>query len=687
MTATVTEQHLTKPAVIYVRQSTMGQVRFHQESTERQYALREKALTMGWPESSIQIFDQDLGQSGTQMTTREDFKRLIAEVSMGQVGAVFALEVSRLARSNLDWHRLIELCALTGTLVIDDDGSYDPGDFNDGLLLGLKGTLAQAELHFLHARLQGGKLNKAKKGELHFPLPVGLSYDDGGGIVLDPDDEVRGAVQLVFDLFRKEGSAYAVVQQFSKKALLFPKRSYGGAWDGKLLWGRLSHSRVLGILKNPSYAGTYVYGRYQSRRSVMPDGEIQSRVQLMPESDWRVKLPQHHDGYISWEEHLHNQERLVKNRTNGEASVLSGAAREGLALLQGLLLCGCCGRKLTVRYIGCGGIRPTYECNWRRREGVATKSCMALRCEALDTAIAAQVLIALQPAQLILATEALKELETRDSAQNRQWEMRLERASYEAQLAERRYEEVDPSNRLVAATLESRWNLALQHLEELRAKHAENQLQTARVVTPEQRAQVLALAEDFPRLWHAPTTQAKDRKRMLRLLIKDITVEREAGAATARLHVRWQGDACTDVDVQLPLKMADRLRYPEEMVNKVRELAQTLADMQIADQFNEDGIRSAKGLPFSVSMIKWIRHRNGIPAAHLQKSDELTVQQVCDQFGVSRHVVYYWIERKIVAAHQLNQGSRYWIKLTPEKERELEDWVRESSRIKTHQEA
>jgi len=520
---------------------------------------------------------------------------------------------------------------------------------------------------------------------LRFPLPVGLCYDDQGGIVLDPDDEVRGAVRLVFQLFRKTGSAYAVVQHFGKLGLLFPKRAYGGAWDGKLLWGRLNHSRVLGVLKNPSYAGTYVYGRYQSCRTVTPEGEVHSRVQAMPKTEWRVTLEQHHEGYITWEEHLQNQERLVKNRTNSEASVLSGPAREGMALLQGLLLCGGCGRKLTVRYQGNGGCYPTYECNWRRREGMATKTCMALRCESLDAAMAAQVLTALQPAQLTLATEAFKELEARDQAQTRQWEMRLERAAYEAQLAERRYEEVDPSHRLVAATLERRWNAALQHLEELKAQYAESQRQEARVATPEQKAQVLALAKDFPRLWRAPTTQAKDRKRMLRLLIKDITVERQSGAAQALLHVRWQGGACTEVVVDLPLKMADRLRYPTEMVERVRTLALTLSDAQIAAHLNEEGVRSAKGLPFNISMIKWIRHRHGIPAPQLKGPDEFTVQQFCDRFGVSRHVVYYWIEREIVEARQLNQGSPYWIKLTPAKEQELVEWVRESSRIETPQ--
>jgi hypothetical protein len=276
-------------------------------------------------------------------------------------------------------------------------------------------------------------------------------------------------------------------------------------------------------------------------------------------------------------------------------------------------------------------------------------------------------------------------LEARDQAQSRQWEMRLERATYEAQLAERRYEEVDPSHRLVAATLENRWNAALQHLEELKVQYTESQRQEARVATPEQKAQVLALAKDLPRLWRAPTTQAKDRKRLLRLLIKDITVERQPGSAQAQLHVRWQGGACTEVVVDLPLKIADRLRYPTEMVERVRTLALTLSDAQTAAHLNGEGLLSAKGLPFNVSMIKWIRHRHGIPAPQLKGPDEFTVQQVCDRFGISRYVVYYWIEREIVEARQLNQGSPYWIKLTPAKEQELADWVRESSRIKTPQ--
>jgi DNA invertase Pin-like site-specific DNA recombinase len=664
-----------------VRQSTLAQVRHHQESTERQYALRKKALELGWSETSIRILDRDLGVSGAHTTGRADFKTLVADVSMGQVGAVFALEASRLARSNVDWHRLLELCALTRTLVIDEDGSYDPADFNDGLLLGLKGTMAQAELHFLRARLLGGKLNKAQKGELRFPLPVGFCHDEDGHIVPDPDEEVRGAVSLVFRLFRETGSAFAVVQNFAKRALRFPKRAYGGAWNGKLVWGRLTHTRVLCMLKNPSYAGVYVFGRYQYHQQISTTGEIQKKMRAVPMPDWRVQLRQHHDGYISWDEFLENGKRLEKNRTNGEATMLSGPPREGLALLQGLLLCGNCGHAITVRYTGNGGIYPTYLCNRQRREGLATKDCMSFRCDLLDAAVSEEVLKALRPAELQLALGALRELEVRDQAILRQWQMRLERAEYEVALAERRYQEVDPSNRLVANTLERRWNEILLHLQDLKKQAAEFQRKEARVFTPEQKAKVLALARDFPRLWHAPSTQAKDRKRMLRLLIKDITVNKLIEQRQLSVHIRWHGGACTDLFVQIPPSATGRPRYRSPIVDRIRDLACSLLDAQIADQLNREGCTSAKGKSYTAKMIRWIRWRYQIPLARLKKSEELTVQQVAKQFGVSDGVVYYWIEHNVIQARRLNPGMPCWITLTAADERKLGDWVRNSSRI------
>lgn len=686
MSAKVLDQHRQRRAYIYIRQSTMGQVRHHQESTERQYAFEQRALEMGWPAESIRILDRDLGQSGRQSTDREDFKTLVTDVSMGRVGSLFALEASRLARSNLDWHRLIEICAVTDTLVVDEDGCYAPGDFNDGLLLGLKATIAQAELHFIRARLQGGKLNKAKKGELRFPLPVGLCYGDEGQIVFDPDQEVQGAVRLVFDAFAETGSAYGVVQHFAQKQLRFPKRAYGGAWAGKLIWGRLTHGRVLGILKNPSYAGAYVFGRHRSGKEVSADGEVRTRTKPVPMDSWQVRIDDHHEGYITWRRFERNRELLEKNRTNGEETLLSGPAREGLALLQGLLLCSRCGRRLSVRYKGNGGIYPTYDCNALRRDGLSTTSCISVRCNLLDAAVSKRVLEVIEPARVEVATAAFEELEKRDDAVSRQWQMRIERAEYEARLAERRYEEVDPSNRLVASTLEKRWNDALVGLEELRAQLAEFQSREALTVTAEQRAEVLALAEDFPRLWNAPSTKAKDKKRLLRLLVKDITVERIAERKIVVLHVRWQGGAVEDIEVTLPPKAADQVRYPEEVVQRVRELARAQPDDQVAEALNREGRRPAKGETFNVSMVRWIRHKHRIPPAEFARPEELTVRQVADKLGVSRNVVYYWIERGVIEARRRNNGSPYWIALGSEKEEELRAWIRRSTRISKNSE-
>ena len=676
MSATITAAHLSKPAYIYIRQSTLAQVRQHQESTERQYALRDKALTMGWLPSSIRVLDRDQGMSGAHSCGRQDFKTLVADVSMGQVGAVFALEVSRLARSNVDWLRLLELCALTHTLVMDADGSYDPADFNDGLLLGLKGTMAQAELHFLRGRLQGGKLNKARKGELKFPLPVGYAYDDDGRIVIDPDDEVRGAVQLVFRLFEEEGSAYGVVQRFAREGLRFPKRAYGGGWRGKLIWGRLDHSRVLSLIGNPTYAGSYIYGRFQSAKTITPDGQVHTRMREMPESQWRVHLPEHHEGYITQQQFEANQQRMASNRTNGEGRVLSGPAREGLALLQGLVLCANCGCALSVRYRANGGICPIYQCNWLRREGLATKSCMSVRADLLDAALSEEVLKALKPAELRLAVAALDDLEQRDEALMRQWNMRIERAAYECSLAEHRYEQVDPANRLVASNLERRWNQALANLEALKVEAAKYQRQQARVVSAEQKAKIMELARDLPRLWRAPSTQSKDRKRMLRLLIRDITVQKVPESRQVILHVRWQGGACSDTTVTLPPPIAQR--YAASLIDEMRSLACQMNDTQVAEALNHKGVRSTKDQPFTRSMIQWIRHRYAIPAYRPTMPDEITVRELAQRLRVSISFIYYWIQQGVIPARQIIDHGPWWITVTEQEEQQLREHVRTS---------
>ena len=682
MSSKIKEYHKEKMAYVYLRQSTMGQVLHHQESTERQYALKDRALACGWTLEKIRVLDGDLGISGTQGSNREDFKHLVADVSMNKVGAIFALEASRLSRSSADWNRLFELCSLTDTLIIDEDGCYDPAQFNDQLLLGLKGMMSQAELHFIRARLQGGKLNKAKKGKLRFPLPVGFCYDEENNIVLDPDEEVRSVIRLIFETFKETGSAYAVMQSFGRRNLNFPKRAYGGVWKGKLIWGRLTYMRVVNILKNPSYAGTYVYGRYRSRKTISTEGCISSKIEMAPISEWHVLIQGHHEGYISWEDYLHNLTLLQKNQTNGVETMLSSAAREGLALLQGVLICGVCGRRMTVRYKGNGGLYPSYECNWRKREGLTGNSCLAFRSDIVDQAVTQRIFEVLKPEQIEIALKAVEELERRNNAVDNQWRLRVQRAEYEAQLAQRRYEEVDPANRLVAATLEKRWNDALVNLEQVKQQHREFRHKEHLEFTAEQRKKIFALAQDLPRLWKKTTTRSKDRKRMIRLLIKDITVEKILDPKQLILHIRWQGGATEDIHCDIPRRIQDRIRYPKEFVSKIRRLARDRIDSQIAALLNEEGLKSSKGKTFTPSIITGIRYKYGIPSPQLKRPIELTVKEVAQRFGVSRRVVYSWIQQGYLEARKIQDGYPYWITLHSEQEKLLRDRINGSDKQK-----
>lgn len=673
----IADRHLSRQACIYVRQSTPAQVRFNQESTERQYSLVDKARSLGWNQDQIRVLDRDLGHSGASASSRTDFKTLVGDVAMGQVGAIFSLEASRLARSNQDWHRLLELCAITGTLVIDDDGVYNPADFNDGLVLGMKGTFAQAELHIIRARLHGGKLNKASRGDLRFALPVGLVFDDDK-TVLDPDQEVQGAVRMVFELFAQEGTAYGVVRRFQELGLRFPRRSYGGAWNGKLLWGRLTHSRVLGILANPSYAGAYVFGRYQSAKQVRPSGEIVTRSQPVPQEAWRVVIRDHHDGYIDWDRFVANRHRLAANRTNGEG--LSGPAREGLCLLQGMVLCGICGRRLGVHYTGNGGVYPVYQCLWKHREALAARACLTVPAGPLDQAISERLVGAITPVTIELALAALTSLEQRDREIGAQWRLRIERARYEVDLAERRYEAVDPGNRLIAATLEQRWNDAMQRLHDLEAELAAFEQRTMRAVTAEQKQQVLELAGDFPRLWAASTTTPRDRKRILRLLVRDITVTKGPEPKLVRLHVRWQGGATETLELRLPPNRAEAVRYPEAFVARIRALAGNHHDDEIVPLLRAEGHQSSTGKPLTLSMIKWLRYKHRIPAPR-PAEDTLNVCQIRERYGVSLWVVHYWIERGIIDAQQRKPNAPYAITIDDTSDRRLREWVANSAHL------
>jgi len=496
---------------------------------------------------------------------------------------------------------------------------------------------------------------------------------------LDPDREVQGAVRMVFESFKETGSAYGVVKQFGKRQLRFPKRSYGGVWNGQLRWGRLGHARVLSILKNPAYAGAYVFGRFQGCKSFSPEGQVRSKVKRMPMADWRVLLRDKHPGYITWEEFLANQQLLERNQTT---DAVASAPREGGALLQGLLLCGRCGRHMAPRYTGTNGTRPSYECNWRHRELAAT-ACCSITGAPLDAAIAGRVLTILTPQHLEIALAALDEVDHRDKAVEHQWQLKIQRAEYDAQLAQRRYEAVDPANRLVADNLEKRWETTLEQLGKFRLEHEEYRQKQAPPLTGEQHRQVRQLAEDLPRLWNAPTTTFKEKKRVLRLLIKDVTLEKHAALRQAVLHVRWQGGATEDLTVMIPPSAPDQWRYPAAVVEEVRaRVLDHQTNGQIAESFRKDGRQGTKsGHLFTAAMISWIRYKHNILAPADRRAGESTVNEVSAKLGVRPGVVYYWLNHGILSGRRDRPTGPIWIALSEEKKRELVSWVANSKRI------
>jgi DNA invertase Pin-like site-specific DNA recombinase len=673
--------HQQKMAFIYLRQSTMHQVMHNLESTDRQYALQQKALQFGWDQTQIRILDGDLGQSGSHATNREDFKLLVAEVSMGNVGAIFVLEASRLSRSSADWNRLLELCSLTSTLIIDQDGCYDPGQFNDQLLLGLKGTMSQAELHLIRARLHGAKLNKAKRGELRFPIPVGYIYDDQGTIAFDLDAQVCHSIHLLFSLFKEKQTAYAVVQYFGGNNILFPKRAYGGRWKGKLVWGRLAHERVLNILKHPFYAGVYTFGRYKTAKKINPQGEIVSTLQPQPMELWPVMIKDHHPHYISFDDYLHNVQQLQANKTSPPDHNLPGPPREGATLLQGLLICGVCGRRMTIRYTVNKTIVPTYQCNWRKREGLTGCSCFSFRADTVEPIIEQRVIEALTPDNVTIALNALNEIGKRNDMLDKHWKMNIQRCQYCADIAQRRFELVDPANRLVAASLEKAWNQELEKLTLAQSEYQQCQAKREAEFPAHKKEQIANLANEIPTLW-AKTTNMKDKKRIVRLLISDITVTKAGQTKTLFLNLRWLTGHTEQIQVDLPPNAPDKTRYPQAIVEKVRTLTfQYGDDKKTVGMLNEQGIISATGKTFTRDMVQWIRFKHKIKMPIIKSNDELTIQEVRGMFSVSRDMVYYWIKNRYVTARK-TPANNFLVKITPHDKDRLRERIKNSCKAK-----
>src|SRR3954468_9159272 len=531
----VTDAHRRRRAVVYVRQSTAAQLERNHESRARQYALRERAVELGWPAGSVTVVDEDLGRSGASTEGRLGFKELVAEVGLGHVGIVLALEVSRFARSSADWHQLLDLCALTGTLIADADGVYSPADFNDRLLLGLKGTMSEAELHLIRARLDGGLRNKAARGELRLALPVGLDRGEDGRIVLCPDEQVRHAIERVFVLWRRLGSARQVVFELIAEGQQLPRRTVG---QRRIRWVRASYGAVHDFLTNPVYAGAFVFGRTRREKRLDEHGRLRVRdVEVSPEQ-WSVCLPEHHPGYVSWLEYLQTRARLRSNvRPRGEGG---GAAREGAALLQGLARCGRCGRRMQVSYAGTNGTVRRYACLRGHVLHATDQTCQSLGGGRLDAAVAAAFLEAVTPAAGAATAGAVRELHDQHDERLAGQRLALERAEFEADRARRQFDACEPEHRLVARTLEGALEDALATVERERNNLAALEQARPAPLTDSERKALGRLARDLPRLWKADTTTRRDRKELLRALISEVIVTVHAAQRRANVEIAWE---------------------------------------------------------------------------------------------------------------------------------------------------
>jgi len=645
----VQASHLQRDAYLYVRQSTLQQVFQNTESTERQYALRRRAVALGWPVERIVVIDSDLGQSGASCEDREGFQRLVAEVGMGQAGIVLGLEVSRLARNSSDWHRLLEICALSNTLILDEDGIYDPSHFNDRLLLGLKGTMSEAELHMLRARLQGGLVNKARRGELKLPLPVGLVYDARERVALDPDQQVQGSLRTFFQTFERTGTATATVKFFQQEGLLFPRRLRRGIRKGELVWGPLEHSRALQALHNPRYSGAYVWGRFRLEKA----GRRKTPRRLAQEQ-WEVLIPDAHAGYISWPQYQRNRRRLQDNAQTHGADRRKSPPGEGPALLQGLVVCGVCGRRMTLRYhTRKGRLTPTYLC---QHEGIehAGPICQSIPGHVVDEAISQLVLDAIKPVTLEVALAVQHELEQRLEEADRLRQQRVERARYEADLAQQRFLQVDPKNRLVADALEADWNERLRALSQAQDQY-EQQSQADRALLDEQsREKIRALATDFPRLWNDPNTPDRERKRMIRLLIEDVTLSKNDHIMT---HVRFKGGTHHTLTIPRPLRAWEARMTDREVIAKINQLLHEHTSGQIASLLNEQGFRSGTGLRFTPKLVDHICRDYQLTSRYdrLREAGKLTLAEIAQQLHVSTSTIKIWRRHGLLRGHPYNE--------------------------------
>jgi DNA invertase Pin-like site-specific DNA recombinase len=643
----VTASRLRRDAYLYIRQSTLYQVANNTESTARQYDLRGRAVALGWPAERIHVIDIDQGHSGASAADREGFQHLVAEVSMGKAGIVLGLECSRLARNNADWHQLLQICAHNDCLILDEDGLYDPTSFNDRLLLGMKGQLSEAELHFLRSRLSGGILAKARRGELKLQLPIGLVYDPLGQVTLDPDAGVCGALSLLFETFTATSSAFAVVKTFRDQQLSFPGRHRSGPRAGELYWNSLTHDQVLRILHNPAYAGAYAYGR--ARHTTGLDGRHHTLSK--PIDEWTVLIHDHHPGYVTWASYQASLQVLAGNAAARGQDRTAGPPREGPALLQGLVVCGRCGRRMTVRYHtrADGTIVPDYLC---QNDGIRTAQpiCQHIGGTPVDTAISKLILGALTPLALEAALTVSDELVQQAGQADAIRAAHVQRAQHAADQARRRYLAVDPGNRLVADALEADWNARLRDLAAAQDDYATAKTATA-MLDEQQRARIRALAADFPALWNNPATPMRERKRLIRLLITDVTLTR--GEDTITAAVRLPGGQHHTLHLPIPLNAWQERKTPATTITLIDQLLSTHTYSQVASVLSQQGLASGDGKPWDAGRVRAHCHTRHIPSLwqRLRNAGMLTLDETAQQLGAHPQSIKRWYRLSLITGH------------------------------------
>ncbi len=662
--AKITASHLARQAIVYLRQSSAAQVENNRELTERQYALAAKARELGWPADRIIIIDEDLGLSGSGFVARSGFARLTAEVALAHIGLVLGLEVSRLARNNADWHRLIELGGLTDTLIGDADGIYHPALFNDRLLLGLKGAMSEAELHVLRARLNGGIRNKAARGELRRGLPVGFVWGEADGEVrFHPDEAVVAAIRNVFARFAETGSARRVWLWFRSEGLTFPLQMHQRA---EIRWVEASYTAIHHVLTNPVYAGAYAYGKSRRETMLNASGARKKRIRKLPRSEWPVLIPDHHPGFIDWRTYEANQDRIAKNTRPGPHKV-GGAVREGGALLQGLATCGHCGRRLHAHYRGRSSA-PGYHCPGKILVEGRGVYCLNVGGIQIDEAVACAFIAALAPARLAATVAAAERLEADHETSLRQWRLGVERASYEANRAERRYLAVDPDNRLVARGLEREWEERLSALEVAKAELSRRQERRPRALSLDERNRLLTLGPDLAAVWHAATTTPRDRKELLRALLEEVIVKVERDKAAARLTLRWKGGAFNEIDLALPHSRPATIRTDEDTIALVRRLAALYPDAVIAGILNRQGRTTAFGHRFEANRVGNLRRHWNIPcfepSATAAEGEPLTIKKAADALAVAPSTLHRLLNAGIIPGEQPTPGAPWRIRLT-----------------------